>query len=588
MNFSLVFLGFNMTLSVVRTIENLIKKKQLSQIRSLLDAFSFQQRKDIVCEKIKKKSLLYIAIEHKENAIVKFLINECGANVKEAGSCLSIAAYNHSFELVKMLVKNGSDINSVTDVEEKSALYYACHNGNMAHVEYLVENGAHIDQPDIEGNTPLMVSVKCPNICRYLLMNGADPNHVNVYGKTALMLAAGQEEVPYCVLILLMYQANAKFTNEFGENAVFIAAEKGYEETLQYLQLYEADIMNSSARSYQMISCFAAIENYEYKSKLYWTMSMRILEIPIETSIFHLDQLSLPHSNLKPILKIVNSSWRKAILYLVEIFGLNNPYTLKAIGNIVLNTRNMHECVELYSFFLTTLMSTSNVTFFRMFPWIHIMCKRILIHYNTNNTLEIVEEIFQNFQHLGDDLLARFRLLSKKEKVFKSITIDSYFSSIIMLTGFVYKWKSGKHTAFNKILEKILSLNLRGTKNNSLLHYNIIHGYPVDLCKTLLLCKADVNCENQEGLTPVHYIIHSPQYLQTETIEMFLTYDFQLNEWKDETFCLACKLKKLRICPQPVKNTWLQCLAAKVVSENEFRYDEKVPRHLKNLVYSHF
>ena len=28
-----------------------------------------------------------------------------------------------------------------------------------------------------------------------------------------------------------MYQANAKFTNEFGENAVFIAAEKGYEET---------------------------------------------------------------------------------------------------------------------------------------------------------------------------------------------------------------------------------------------------------------------------------------------------------------------------------------------------------------------
>ena len=175
MNFSLVFLGFNMTLSVVRTIENLIKKKQLSQIRSLLDAFSFQQRKDIVCEKIKKKSLLYIAIEHKENAIVKFLINECGANVKEAGSCLSIAAYNHSFELVKMLVKNGSDINSVTDVEEKSALYYACHNGNMAHVEYLVENGAHIDQPDIEGNTPLMVSVKCPNICRYLLLNGGRP-----------------------------------------------------------------------------------------------------------------------------------------------------------------------------------------------------------------------------------------------------------------------------------------------------------------------------------------------------------------------------------------------------------------------------
>ena len=56
-------------------------------------------------------------------------------------------------------------------------------------------------------------------------MNGADPNHVNVYGKTALMLAAGQEEgTLLAFLFLLMYQANAKFTNEFGENAVFISS----------------------------------------------------------------------------------------------------------------------------------------------------------------------------------------------------------------------------------------------------------------------------------------------------------------------------------------------------------------------------
>lgn len=572
-----------MKLTVVKRIASLIENKETDKVQSILERFSLKERHDIVSKKIKRKSLLFAAVKNKEIDLVKYLVEKCGANVKDAGPCLSMAENNMCIELVEFLAENGADLNSINH-EDKSPLHFACINGDMPLVEYLVENGAHIDNDDIEGNTPLMVSVKYPNICRYLLLNNADPNRVNVHGKTALMLAVEQEDSHFSVHILVSFNANVNFTNDFGENAVFLAIQKGFMQLRNVLQFHGAEITRGLAGNHQICRCYFSLQNDERHPLFDWRTCSH-------TPFVEMDAQRSTDSSLGSILDILSANNRNAILYLEKQFGLQNPYTIRVIKMAACNTENSRDCVRLFAFFLDTLMSTTDITFFRMCSCIGPMCIRliwILRNSCTDKTSENLQEIFRHYAKHFEEFAARFHRLKSKERLSKYITIDSLFYTILRLMKTVHNLSPEKLSALNESVEKILSVDLRGTGNNSLLHFCIKNGFPLAICKLLLSCKADVNSQNGEGLTPVHYLIHLLPYQQKETIEMFLAHGFDMNAWSEEEDCLSCTLKKLRLLPQPVKNTTLRCLAAKVVSENEFIYKDEVPIHLQRIVYSHF
>ena len=107
-------------------------------------------------------------------------------------SALWLAAFVGNFEIVKLLVEHGAQVNHVT-ATKSTALRCACWHGNMDMVRYLVENGGDIRVAKADNNTNLTVSVaqKHLNVVTFLVDEaGFDINECNSRGRSPLYIAA--------------------------------------------------------------------------------------------------------------------------------------------------------------------------------------------------------------------------------------------------------------------------------------------------------------------------------------------------------------------------------------------------------------
>lgn len=133
-----------------------------------------------------------------------------GYEIGEDVTPLWCAAAWCKFDLVKLLVSNGANINHKSKVGS-NALFMACQyfHSNRARqvllgkpdvpiqlelVKFLVQNGADVREAGRNGNTPLTVAAlsgyEDPSLVVYLLEQGADPKANNSHGSTALHFAA--------------------------------------------------------------------------------------------------------------------------------------------------------------------------------------------------------------------------------------------------------------------------------------------------------------------------------------------------------------------------------------------------------------
>ncbi len=88
---------------------------------------------------------------------------------------------------------------------ENLALGYAGEGDHTEVAEILLNSGAHIDQTDNEGRTPLMKAVRAGHICtvRYLISKGADVNRsTNSNDSTVLSLACAGGHLEIASLLL--------------------------------------------------------------------------------------------------------------------------------------------------------------------------------------------------------------------------------------------------------------------------------------------------------------------------------------------------------------------------------------------------
>ncbi|CAG5096951.1 Similar to ANK3: Ankyrin-3 (Homo sapiens) [Cotesia congregata] len=95
-------------------------------------------------------------------------------------SMLHIACLHRQNEVVKLLINNGADINC-RDHQGKTPLFYAVHNSDRRIIKILIRNHADINVKAGDGRTPLSLSVEDvdSDIITLLLDNGADI-HCNI------------------------------------------------------------------------------------------------------------------------------------------------------------------------------------------------------------------------------------------------------------------------------------------------------------------------------------------------------------------------------------------------------------------------
>ncbi|NVK57785.1 MAG: trypsin-like serine protease [Alteromonadaceae bacterium] len=105
-----------------------------------------------------------------------------------------VAYYRNSANLlegVTQLLAQGANINAVTSAGDSALIITGWSTDNLALIKLLVQAGANIDQPNNNGDTPLMDAAYLGKIAHldYLLTQGADTFLTNKRGHTALDLA---------------------------------------------------------------------------------------------------------------------------------------------------------------------------------------------------------------------------------------------------------------------------------------------------------------------------------------------------------------------------------------------------------------
>lgn len=114
-------------------------------------------------------------------------INEIGPN---GLTPLHVAAESGQQIIIKLLIKHGADING-KDSEGNSPLYTAIMSGRTHAAELLVKNGAEFN-PDLLLEQSVRNNIADRDVLRYLLLKGANINHVTRAGLTPLLEAIKQ------------------------------------------------------------------------------------------------------------------------------------------------------------------------------------------------------------------------------------------------------------------------------------------------------------------------------------------------------------------------------------------------------------
>ena len=146
------------------------------------------------------------------------------------------AAFDGNLAEVQLLVSKGAAVNSA-DIEKRTPLIMAAYGGHTAVVEFLYDQGADINHRDGEGMTALMHASKRSfnQTAAFLLSNGAE---VNVQSRkrrvTALMIAAVADNVGLMSL-LLEHGADPNLMDIFGRTAMFLAEKKGNSAAVEML-----------------------------------------------------------------------------------------------------------------------------------------------------------------------------------------------------------------------------------------------------------------------------------------------------------------------------------------------------------------
>jgi ankyrin repeat protein len=153
----------------------------------------------------------------------------------QGNNLLHLSAFFGQMEMVKYLLEEGIEINSVNDYNRNASIFaIAGHHTDI--LEYLIKQGvsiAHTDDLDrtamhwcaIQGNAEL---------AELLLKNGADLHAVDNQMKTALHWTARQD-LPDVARVLLQYGANPNVYDNHCRTPLFTASWEGHKEIVELL-----------------------------------------------------------------------------------------------------------------------------------------------------------------------------------------------------------------------------------------------------------------------------------------------------------------------------------------------------------------
>ena len=171
-------------------------------------------------------------VKHK---MAKILINNRFQFIPKDGisKALIIATRQGYFDVVKLLIEKGADINATDSCGGYTALMEACSCGHFDIAKLLIENGADVNVKDVMfGDTALTLANNknrsekdCIKVMKLLIENGADTEVENKLTRTVLLQAAIEDRVDI-VKFLIKNGANILFAKNRHLPNIFVMDRK--------------------------------------------------------------------------------------------------------------------------------------------------------------------------------------------------------------------------------------------------------------------------------------------------------------------------------------------------------------------------
>lgn len=204
-----------------------IKFEDMEQMRTILETGQVNLE---VADQFDFTPLMAVASRNLRNFVTVLL--KFGAKVnttnKLGKTALMIAANKGFMEIAECLLQHGADPN-LQDINGMHAVFYAVdgENGNM--IRLLHKYGAKIDLEDRDNCWTPLIRLAClanngnPRVGSALLDCGADVNHQDKYGQTALIHCAFHRNHTDLAKLLLSVGANVDIKNKKNHTALDIA-----------------------------------------------------------------------------------------------------------------------------------------------------------------------------------------------------------------------------------------------------------------------------------------------------------------------------------------------------------------------------
>jgi ankyrin repeat protein len=206
----------------------------------------------------KYRSLLYDGIESGDTEMVELFV--CvGIDVQalrhgyDEWPPLQCAAFYNRLDVVKCLYASGH-VQAKNDYDGGSPLYVAAQEGHAAIVQYLVEQGADVDEENVSLDRQTPVYAAAENgmvaVVRYLVEQGADKDKANSLGKTPLLAAVEELKVDVATYLVNHDADMNRAQDHVGFTPLMAACKRGCVAIVECLLKKGCDIECTDCRGF--------------------------------------------------------------------------------------------------------------------------------------------------------------------------------------------------------------------------------------------------------------------------------------------------------------------------------------------------
>lgn len=159
---------------------------------------------------------------------------------------------NNQLEKVEYLINHGADTSFTDKVGRNSAYIAALYNNDINMFFILEKSNVNMEQPDINGYTPLMIAILAHakiEVIEYLI-HRSNVNHTTKSNISILMLAVNSTSNVDVIKLLIQNGASINYRLEDGSSILYMALQfsKSEDIIIYLLSLYTKDTLSAYSK----------------------------------------------------------------------------------------------------------------------------------------------------------------------------------------------------------------------------------------------------------------------------------------------------------------------------------------------------